>query len=137
MRIANIIATAAIGLAAAAAAVPAMAGDYYDHNGSLMELDVHADIVTIRYADPKPSLRRLGVRPGTVLFQGRYSGRGLAGTAYVFRAGCAPAGYSVSGPAVGGGGIILSGAAPVRPRGSCQVTGYTRNSGNARLEFWE
>lgn len=136
MRMTDFVASSALCLATVTAAAPALAADFYDHNGSLMELSVHADRVTIRYHDPKPSLSRLGVRPGTLLFEGYYSGRGLEGTAYVFRAGCQPAGYSVAGPAVADG-IILSGAAPVRPKGSCRVTGYTRNSGNARLEFWQ
>ena len=128
-------ALAGLGLLAATAA-PALAADYYSHNGSTMVLTESGNNVTIRYHRPKSSLRRLGVSEGTVLFRGHYSGRGLAGTAYVFRAGCKPAGYSVAGPAVANG-IILSGAAPVRRKGSCAVTGYSRNSGNAQLEFWE
>ena len=129
----------AIATAAATGAAPAMADEgpeIFTHNGSLMEVFIHADEVTISYARPKSSLRRLGVRPGTVLFQGGYTRNGIAGTAYVFRSGCQPAGYAVSGPDLRGQGIVLSGAAPVRPKGSCRVTGYTRNSGNARLEFW-
>ncbi|MCE7028137.1 hypothetical protein [Jiella avicenniae] len=117
--------------------VPAVAYDLYDHNGSLMRLDDSGGRVTIRYETPKRGLAKHGVRPGTVLFRGRFEGRGLAGVAYVFRQGCEPAAYNVAGPATGGGTIYLTGAAPIRAKGSCRVTGYSENSGNARLVFEE
>ena len=113
----------------------AAAGDFYSHNGSTMELFSNGNSVSIVYANPKSSLRRLGVRPGTVLFRGRYSGRGPTGTAYVFRSGCRPAGYNVEGP-ITATGIYLKGAAPIRPRGSCNVSNYSWNSGNAELNFY-
>lgn len=124
-------------IAALAGAAPASAFDLYDHNGSLMRLDDNGGSVTIRYQNPKPSLRKHGVHRGTVLFRGRFEGRGLAGVAYVFRQGCEPAAYNVSGPASGGGRIYLAGAAPIRQKGSCRVTGYSERSGNARLVFDE
>ena len=115
----------------------ALAYDLYDHNGSLMRLDDRGGRVTISYQNPKRGLAKHGVRPGTVLFRGRFEGRGLAGVAYVFRKGCEPAAYNVAGPAVGGGRIYLSGAAPIRPQGSCRVTGYSERSGNSQLVFEE
>jgi len=123
--------------ASAMGAGAARAYDLYDHNGSLMRLDERGGRVTISYEEPKRSLYKHGVRPGTVLFEGRFQGRGLAGVAYVFRQGCQPAAYNVAGPAAGGGVIYLSGAAPIRAKGSCRVTGYSERSGNARLVFEE
>ncbi|MBO0902091.1 hypothetical protein [Jiella sonneratiae] len=128
-------ATLALALAFCLGTGTALAFDLYEHNGSLVRLTERNGLVTISYQNPKSSLRKLGVRNGTVLFTGRFKGRGLAGTAYVFRKGCQPAPYDVAGPATGGGSIYLSGAAPVRARGSCAVTGYSERSGNARLVF--
>ena len=108
-----------------------------DHNGSLMELRVNNGQAQIVYARPKASIARVGVTPGTVLFSGVQSGGNYSGQARVFRSGCAPALYNVSGSirVVGevGRRLTLTGAAPVR--NGCTVTGYTMNSGNARLDF--
>ncbi|MEM1376496.1 MAG: hypothetical protein AAGG69_03820 [Pseudomonadota bacterium] len=108
-----------------------------DHNGSLMEIRVNNGQAQIIYARPKASIARVGVRPGTVLFSGVQSGGNYSGQARVFRSGCAPALYNVSGSirVVGevGRRLTLTGAAPVRS--GCDVTGYTMNSGNARLDF--
>ncbi|MEO0545035.1 MAG: hypothetical protein AAFY99_14555 [Pseudomonadota bacterium] len=108
-----------------------------DHNGSLMQVQVNNGQAVIVYARPKASLARLGVRSGTVLFQGVQSGGNYSGQARVFRSGCAPALYNVSGSirVVGevGRRLTLTGAAPVR--NGCDVTSYTMNSSNARLDF--
>ncbi|MEO1747439.1 MAG: hypothetical protein AAFR27_02265, partial [Pseudomonadota bacterium] len=108
-----------------------------DHNGSLMEVRVNNGQAQIVYARPKASIARVGVTPGTVLFSGVQSGGSYSGQARVFRSGCAPALYNVSGSIriVGevGRRLTLTGAAPVR--NGCTVTGYTMNSGNARLDF--
>lgn len=108
-----------------------------DHNGSLMEIRVNNGQAQIVYARPRSSIARVGVTPGTVLFSGVHSGGNYSGQARVFRSGCAPALYNVSGSirVVGevGRRLTLTGAAPVR--NGCTVTGYTMNSGNARLDF--
>ena len=47
----------------------------YDHNGSRMVMVTHADgTVTIRYKTPRAGLARLGVTPGTLLFEGTIDG---------------------------------------------------------------
>ncbi|MEL6920029.1 MAG: hypothetical protein AAFO77_03255, partial [Pseudomonadota bacterium] len=68
-----------------------------DHNGSLMELRVNNGQARIVYVRPKASIARVGVTPGTVLFSGVQSGGNYSGQARVFRSGCAPALYNVSG----------------------------------------
>ena len=69
---------------------PASAGElhYAVHNGSLMSVESHGPMVTIRYVQPRPSLWEWGVAPGTLVFSGSWNRRVLVGTAYVF--GCGP-----------------------------------------------
>lgn len=136
------LAAAAATLFTIAAITPATAqmsqGEYWDHNGSYMSIIRDGNSLTIRYVDPKSSMRRHGVRPGTVLFRGRITGSRIRGTAYTFRRGCQPASYNVSGrfernDTYSAHRVYLNGASPVRE--GCEVVGYTRNSGNAHLEF--
>ena len=112
-------------------------GVYWYHNDSAMTILRDGRSLQIRYADPRSSLRRHGVRRGTVLFRGQITGGRIRGTAYTFKRGCQPASYNVSGRLVSEGygvnTIVLRGAAPIRE--GCEVVGYTRNSSNARLEF--
>ena len=119
--------------------VPASA--YYsetraNHNGSSMLVINNDGNITIQYARPKSSMRRQGVGNGTTLFTGTINGQQLSGVAYVFRRGCAPAAYNVSGTwIVNTGQLILRGAAPRRVRGGCRITGYTNSGSNAYLLF--
>ena len=102
--------------------------DYYSHNGSMMEIDACTDgQFTISYENPKSSLRKHGVVPGTLLFEGRFweSGginlRKVTGTARLFKKGCAPALYQVDGYLLENNVLELSGTAPVRKNG-CRTT---------------
>ncbi len=106
----------------------------WSHNGSVMEWYSSGPYRRISYYNPRPGL---AVAPGTVLFEGQRRGNIMSGTAYVFSRGCPPAPYEVSGninPA-SQTHVVLYGAAPIRARGGCQITGYSGNSTNARLEF--
>ncbi len=117
------------------APAPATAGEsLWSHNGSTMQWHSAGQYRRISYYNPRPGL---SVSPGTVLFEGYRTGNTMSGTAYVFRRGCPPAAYEVSGrinPA-NQTHVVLYGAAPIRQRGSCRVVGYSSNSANARLEF--
>lgn len=105
----------------------------YDHNGSAMTVFTCNGQVTITYTRPRSALRGSGVTPGTVLFQGRFVPQArtgdstvdevseLEGTAFVFRSGCAPAGYQVRGSFHAQ--IVLWGQAPVRGP-DCRVRRY-------------
>ncbi len=119
--------------------VQAFADTTWDHNGSVMVMREDGDSVTITYDEPRTSIRKQGVRRGTVLFEGMLVGSGrLSGTAYVFRQGCEPAPYDASGAYRSGSGqdrLILNGDAPVRVSGGCRVTGYVSSGSNARLVF--
>jgi hypothetical protein len=109
-----------------------------DHNGSLMSYytDDKTGYVTITYVQPKPSLWQWNVRPGTVLFTGRWIDRWeLEGTAYVF--GCGPIPYSVKG-GIGPDNVLrLNGQAPIVAIWPfCGVVGWSWNSSNAHLTFY-
>ena len=54
----------------------------------------------IQYIQPRMGLLEIGVRPGTILLQGRWSGPPpglLTGTAFVFTGVCPPTPYRVEG----------------------------------------
>ncbi len=111
----------------------------WTHNGSTMLMTDNGGSVTITYLDPRASIRNQGVRRGTLLFSGvMQKGEHLYGTAYVFRSGCQPAGYDVSGdftPDIGQERFELVGASPQRERDGCEVVGYSGSSKSGALEF--
>ncbi|MCH9765079.1 MAG: hypothetical protein K0U34_03680 [Alphaproteobacteria bacterium] len=107
------------------------------HNGSKMRVTLEEDTFVIRYVKPKRSLRRHGVRNGTVLFSGHISGnRKVEGEANVFRSGCDPEPYWVTGRyRKSRRSFTLRGDAPKRISGGCEVVDYTSSGSNARLSF--
>jgi len=106
----------------------------FDHNGSRMDVDYERGAIT--YRSVKPSLRGF-IKPGFVVFAGEIEkGGAVKGTAYIFRKNCEPAPYAVTGRYEASlPGYVLSGAAPIREKGACRVTGYSIEGGNTRLEF--
>lgn len=106
------------------------------HNGSKMSVTIDGSYVEIRYERPKRSLRKHGVKSGTVLFSGELRGRRMEGEAKVFRQGCDPENYWVSGTYRSGiRSFTLRGDAPKRESGGCDVVDYTSSGSNARLRF--
>lgn len=105
------------------------------HNNSLMRFvfDEEEDL-DIYYTVPRSGLEAIGVQEGTRLFSGSISAGGyVGGTAYVFKAGCKPAAYNVSGKMVGNI-MELYGSAPIWAKNSCHVIGYGNNH-NSVLVF--
>lgn len=105
------------------------------HNGSTMIMNDRTG--RIAYEKPKSAIAGT-VRPGEVLFEGRFEGKRVTGTAYVFKKGCAPAPYAVTGriadhPRGFGEQMILTGAAPKRDKSSCAIIGTTAT--HSRLIF--
>jgi hypothetical protein len=101
------------------------------HNGSTVEL-IGDRIV---YLSPKAALRDV-VKAGTVIFDGKWIGKGFVGTAYAFKKGCPPAPYPVKGAYAGRPGqldIVLLGDGPIRQ--GCEVVGYSDRSPHSRLVF--
>ena len=122
-------------------AAPAQAADsIWDHNGSEMLWQADGANRVISYQSPRPGLP---VAPGTVLFEGQRVDHDrlpdtpdiLEGTARIFREGCAPAEYWVSGAVTDETHVVLYGAAPIRASSGCAVTGYSQTSSNATLVF--
>jgi uncharacterized protein len=102
------------------------------HNGSTVQMRTTGDNrVEMRYTSVRPGIP---AREGALLFRGTTTANGrIRGTAYVFKRGCPPAGYEVSGEQTNSR-IVLHGAAPVHGDG-CDIIGYDASSHNARLEF--
>lgn len=96
--------------------------DEYDHNGSMMEIQIcspNAD-VSISYVRPKRSIQGAGVTDGTLLFDGILRANGeYSGTARVFSRVCGEMLYGVSG-FKRGNRITLRGLKPVRDR-NCNI----------------
>ena len=108
------------------------------HNGSTML--IHEKAGRIVYEEPKASIAAT-VPKGTLLFEGTFDRKNVRGTAYVFKRGCLPAPYNVSGRIENktglGSRLVLTGAAPKRDPNSCMIVGETTRSPNARLVFDE
>jgi hypothetical protein len=118
---------AAVALMVSVLAQPASASncalDFYNHNGSRMEVTMCDNGIWIHYDNPRQGMRNQGVQPGELLVDGTWAGQnGISGTARVFKRGCGAATYPVSG-SVQGNRIVLVGQAPVRGNG-CQITRY-------------
>ncbi len=106
-------------------------GQAASHNGSSMRVDTVQGFIS--YLHPKHK----SIAPDSVLFRGSLVRDGpVIGMAYTFKKGCEPAPYYVEGDWNEYSGIIeLKGAAPVRSKTSCDVTGYSAKSPNAKLKF--
>lgn len=99
--------------------------EVFDHNGSAVIVSPSSG--TIIYRDPKKSITDT-VKPGALLFKANapwdpYDDNAIIhGTAYVFKEGCDPAQYSVSGHQQGWHTLVLKGAAPVREKKGARLS---------------
>lgn len=107
----------------------------YAHNGSVVRASFYTNgAVRLEYDELRKGLPE-GLR-GATLFQGGIDKHGtVVGTAYTFKSGCNPAPYSVQGRLSAKGDLTLSGDAPLRDVTSCDVTGFSARSPNAKLTF--
>lgn len=99
------------------------------HNGSTFELTKDGRARTLRYSNPRQGMRDVGVKPGTVLFEGEIvkdqGGERYEGTAYIFNKECGPIAYKAGGPVAPdsrritiGGGLPLG----IRKSTGCRST---------------
>lgn len=118
---------------AEAPAVGTLDATYMMHNGSGMAMTqtFNGSVAHVEISYDKP---RAGISatPGTLLFTGQYDGKRnwYSGVAYVFKKGCEPAPYPVTGTQ-SGPGIVLFGEPPLRDPNSCAIIGFfpmTRDS---------
>ena len=102
----------------------------YDHNGSVMSVVDCGSTIQIFYDNPREGIRKAGVAPGVMLFDGTVSRSGTArairGNARVFRRNCLPALYPVEGvtASLGPNTITLEGQAPRRGQSGCDIVGF-------------
>ncbi|MEM8878083.1 MAG: hypothetical protein AAGD23_09460 [Pseudomonadota bacterium] len=113
-----------VGVLAQPASASNCALDFYNHNGSRMEVTMCDNGVWIHYDNPRQGMRNQGVQSGDLLVDGSWAGQnGINATARVFKRGCGVATYPVSG-SVQGNRIVLYGQAPVRGGNGCSITRY-------------
>lgn len=107
----------------AAAPTAGAEGRAWLHNGSIMRLEASGNERRFYYEAPRAGIRKVGAKPGTLLFKGLLEGSSYSGTAYVFSTDCPPAPYAVEGRVSDGGRrVVLTGKAP-RLSASCETTG--------------
>ncbi|MEM8839513.1 MAG: hypothetical protein AAGE89_15580 [Pseudomonadota bacterium] len=112
----------------AATSQEARADSCWTHNGSMMRLQAQGNQRWFSYEQPRQVLWNAGVRPGTLLFNGRKSGNWYSGTARVFSKFCPgqPLEYFVEGPVRGDQlQVTVSGQRQVFR--NCQPTGRWTN----------
>lgn len=107
----------------------------YDHNGSAMRIQVDGNAVRIYYTRPRSGLASVGVRAGTLLFDGTVSGGILEGMSRLFNSNCGEVDYFVYGDFSAGRSFKLSGAAPVLSNVSCRIVDNVYTGSNANLVF--
>jgi hypothetical protein len=113
----------ALGLAFGAG-LPAAADSCWMHNGSLMRLQADGAARWFSYETPRAGIAAVGVRRGTLLFNGRNDGGWYSGLARVFSSACPgePLEYYVEGPVSDGQRrVTLRGTREVHR--NCQPTG--------------
>lgn len=104
-------------------ATSAMAGSYWNHNGSIMYLEAYGSERIFTYDKPTVRMQKAGVTSGTLYFNGARRGNTYHGTARVFSKYCAyPIEYPVTGRVVSETKIVLTGTrksygAGCRPNG--------------------
>jgi hypothetical protein len=96
---------------------------FWAHNRSIMYMTEDGTRRQIYYDDPRPGLKEVGVKKGTVLFDGVVDGATLSGTAFVFAKECDPLSFAVTGILTRDGKrITLNGKAP-RIGTQCRIVG--------------
>ena len=123
-------------LAVLAGFASANAQALYNHNGSIMRVVEQGNTVRILYEQPRQGMAQIGVRPGTLLFEGELdANRYLEGLSRIFSARCGELDYYVYGQYQRSGDFTLNGAAPVLEAGGCRVIDNIYDGANANLFF--
>ena len=96
---------------------------FWTHNRSRMYMTEDGTRRQIYYEDPRAGLKEVGVKQGTLLFDGVVDGTTLSGTAYVFAKNCDPLSFAVKGKLTRDGKrMTLTGKAP-RVGTQCRIAG--------------
>ena len=75
-------------LTVALSAGPVLADTLWDHNGSVMSLDVDGDKRRFSYKEPRPGVAKAGAQPGSLVFEGKALGGRYVGRAYFYNSRC-------------------------------------------------
>jgi hypothetical protein len=78
--------------------VPDTGDKYWLHNRSRMVLHASGAARKFIYQVPREGLAEVGVKNGSILFEGERRGDRYIGTAYIFSSNCGKLSYEVSGP---------------------------------------
>jgi hypothetical protein len=102
----------------------------WDHNGSIVRLEAKGNSRKFIYEVPRQGLLDVGVRQGTLLFEGvNNSGTTYSGTAYIFPRNCRASPYLVDGPIINDGQtVVLKGQAPLIDPQTCRPTGTVEDT---------
>jgi hypothetical protein len=104
-------------------AVVSALAPHWNHNGSVVSAVTQGDKQKFYYDAPRVGLLDVGVKSGTLLFEGQQQGKNISGTAYQFYRTCKSRGYQVSGATSDDRRqITLKGKVPVLDF-NCNVTG--------------
>jgi len=98
---------------------------YWQMRGSRMGLIAEGSLRRFHYVQPRADLAQVGVRPGTMLFEGHRYGDSYQGRAWVFHERCGQRSYTVSGSVSWDNrAVVLWGSAPIYFDSVCNVTHY-------------
>ena len=98
----------------------------WNHNGSLMSLELAGSQLRFAYVQPRPGMVDAGARPGSQLFEGHLQGARIFGVARIFVWQCGQFPYQVDGEVSNNGThITLKGSAPWVERATCALKGST------------
>ena len=93
----------------------------WEHNGSTMLLQVDGSSRKFLYEKPRAGMLEVGVKPGTVLFEGLRDAVSYRGTAYIFTKNCGSFPYLVTGSVSSNQlEVQMTGQAP-RISAQCQI----------------
>jgi hypothetical protein len=101
--------------------IPHTGDKYWLHNRSRMVLYANGAARKFIYQVPREGLAEVGVKNGSILFEGERRGDRYIGTAYIFSSSCGKLSYEVSGPVSDDDHkVTLYGRRP-RVNGNCQT----------------
>jgi uncharacterized protein YraI len=126
VRVINHLAAYVLSLLAVPHSSPALSQptSMWNHNGSLMSLELAEGQLRFAYVEPRPGMIDAGARPGSQLFDGRLKGAHISGSARIFASQCGQFAYQVDGEVSNNGTqITLKGSAPMVETATCALKG--------------
>jgi hypothetical protein len=112
------------------------AASIWNHNGSLMSLELAGGQLRFAYVQPRPGMIDAGARTGSGLFEGRLQATRISGLARVFVWQCGQFPYQVEGEVTNDGThITLKGLAPWVERATYALKGSAPDVLNFDLKW--